>query len=95
MQRNRVYEMIVLGALFIRHGISKRISIVDYCAIVHCRGLPTITSFLSSFLDDKERERRRRREKKESQRGIKEKRKGKLVEKERIFSTDVKELNVI
>lgn len=56
--------MIVLGALFIRHGISKRISIVDYCAIVHCRGLPTTTSFLSSFLDDEQEKKKRKKEKK-------------------------------
>lgn len=77
--------MIVLGALFIRHGISKRISIVDYCAIVHCRGLPTTTSFLSSFLDDKERKRRGKKKKRvndESRR-----RENENARKERIFST--------
>ena len=47
--------MIVLGALFIRHGISKQISIVDYCAIVHCHDLPT-TELFDSFFDDNEKE---------------------------------------
>lgn len=51
--------MIVLGTLFIRHGISKRISIVDYCAIVHCRDPPT-TKLLEPFLDDNEKESHRR-----------------------------------
>ncbi|CAK9803735.1 hypothetical protein ANTPLA_LOCUS3798 [Anthophora plagiata] len=61
--------MIVLGALFIRHRISKRISIVDYCAIVHCRD-PPATELLEPFLHDDEKESHRANQEKKEKRKI-------------------------